>query len=38
MISSITQYLEDLKESFVPTVAKAEDDVEEKEVCLRFTR
>lgn len=29
MISSITEYLEELKESFVPTVAKAEDDVDE---------
>ncbi|QEU60987.1 Qcr6 [Kluyveromyces lactis] len=31
MISSITAYLEELKEAFVPTVAKAEDDVEEDE-------
>lgn len=36
MISSITEYLEELKESFVPTVAKAEDDVDEKEVCYNL--
>ena len=29
MISSITAYLEGLKDAFVPTVAKAEEDVEE---------
>ncbi|KAG0683721.1 ubiquinol--cytochrome-c reductase subunit 6 [Kluyveromyces marxianus] len=29
MISSITAYLEELKDAFVPTVAKAEEDVEE---------
>lgn len=29
MISSITELFEELKDSFVPTVAKAEDDVEE---------
>ncbi|EDO15405.1 hypothetical protein Kpol_1063p16 [Vanderwaltozyma polyspora DSM 70294] len=29
MLSTITEYLEELKESFVPTVAKAEDDVED---------
>lgn len=27
MITSITEYLEDLKEAFIPTVAKAEDEV-----------
>lgn len=33
MISSITNLLEELKDTIVPTIAKAEDDVEEKEVC-----
>lgn len=31
MISSIKEYLEELKEAFVPTVAKAEDEVDEEE-------
>ncbi|KAL6944787.1 hypothetical protein ACO0RG_001541 [Hanseniaspora osmophila] len=29
MIASITEYLEELKEAFVPTVAKAEEDAED---------
>lgn len=29
MISAVTEFLEEIKESFVPTVAKAEDEVEE---------
>ncbi|CCE62598.1 hypothetical protein TPHA_0C04470 [Tetrapisispora phaffii CBS 4417] len=28
---SVTEYLEDLKEAFIPTVAKAEDEVDEDE-------
>ena len=28
MISAITEYLEELKESFTPTVARAEDEEE----------
>ncbi|QLQ80528.1 hypothetical protein HG537_0D05290 [Torulaspora globosa] len=31
MITAITEFLEEIKDSFVPTVAKAEDDVEENE-------